>query len=174
MATDLAARIARLEDIEAIRQLKADYCAACDADHDPNLVVPLFTENAIWEANGIAYCNGQAEIRTYMSNLRASGRIRNSAHHAINPRIEIDGNSATGHWRLIMLYTANPTPAAGKTNGAPEYHRIIGWYQERYSKENGRWRFSHLKCTVEESAPYSLADSFAPTEDTAADSNNKT
>jgi len=34
-AEDLAQRIARLEDIESIKQLKARYCAVCDTGHDP-------------------------------------------------------------------------------------------------------------------------------------------
>ena len=36
---ELQARIARLEDIEAIKQLKALYCEICDDDHNPDRIV---------------------------------------------------------------------------------------------------------------------------------------
>ena len=41
---DLEARVRRLEDIEAIKQLKARYCALCDAGYDADGIAPLFTE----------------------------------------------------------------------------------------------------------------------------------
>lgn len=145
-------RLQTLEDIEEIRRLKARYCAACDDDHDPDAVSALFTGDAVWDAPGIGRCEGRAAIRAYMAELRASGRIRNSAHHAINPLIEVDGDSATGHWRLIMLYTANAA------DGGTEYHRIIGWYRERYRRVAGRWLIEHLFCQVEENGPYRMQD----------------
>lgn len=157
MSLSSEARLQRLEDIEAIRLLKATYCAACDSDHNPDLVVPLFTPDAIWEASGIAHCQGHEAIRTYMADLRASGRIRNSAHHAINPQIHVDGDQATGHWRLIMLYTANVPAASPNDEPQSQHFRIIGWYDERYTRVDGQWRFSHLACTVEENGPYELA-----------------
>ncbi len=39
----LEARITRLEDIEAIKQLKARYCEICDDDHDPERITSVFT-----------------------------------------------------------------------------------------------------------------------------------
>lgn len=144
----LEQRVARLEDIEAIRQLKARYCAGCDDDHNPDTLVPLFAANAVWEASGIARCEGHEEIRGYFAGLRASGRIRNSAHNVSNPDIEVNGDEATGHWRLVMLYTAN-TP-----DGSVQYQRIIGWYRERYVRLDGTWKFQHLYCEVEEADAY--------------------
>ena len=47
-AEDLAAieaRLRRLEDIEAIKRLKARYCAACDDGYDPDRLAALFTED---------------------------------------------------------------------------------------------------------------------------------
>jgi hypothetical protein len=63
----------------------------------------------------------------------------------------VDGDRATGHWRLIMLYTAN------RNDGAHDFIRIIGWYRERYVRVKGEWLFQTLACTVEEHAPYALA-----------------
>ena len=79
---DLAARIQRLEDIEAIRRLKARYCAACDDDHNPDTLVTLFAPDAVWEASGIARAEGHAEIRDFFQGMRDSKRIVNSAQRS--------------------------------------------------------------------------------------------
>jgi uncharacterized protein (TIGR02246 family) len=144
----LAARIHRLEDIEAIKVLKADYCAACDADHDPALVGPLFTDDAVWEAAGITRAEGRPAIEQYMQAVRDGGGLVRSAHNVFNPRIEVDGDTATGHWRLLMLATREPGDV---------YLRIIGSYRERYRRTAQGWRFAELFCDVEENAPYQMA-----------------
>ena len=148
-------RLQVLEDIEAIRKLKARYCAACDAEHNPALLGPLFAEDAVWEASGgIGRAEGRAAIQALLGGIGKSGTIRNSGHHAINPIIDvgIDGDldRATGEWRLIMLYTAN------RPDGDVQYRRIIGWYKERYTRVNGEWQIQNLFCQVEEHAPYAL------------------
>lgn len=146
----LEQRLDRLESIEAIKQLKARYCAGCDDDHNPDTLAKLFHDDGVWEATSNGRYEGIDAIRGFFADLRASGRIRNSAHHAINPIIEVDGDRATGHWRLIMLYTAN------LPDGGVQYLRIIGWYRETYRRVAGEWRFQTLFCQVEEHAPYPI------------------
>jgi hypothetical protein len=148
-------RLRVLEDIEEIRKLKARYCAGCDDDHNPDTLVALFAPDGSWEATGMGRHDGHEAIRKFFADLRASGRIRNSAHNVFNPLIEVDGNTATGHWRLIMLYTGN-VPGGGSPGGEVQYFRIIGWYREEYVRIFGRWRFKSLYCEVEESAPYPI------------------
>ena len=48
MAT-LEERIQRLEDIEAIKNLKARYAAVCDDKYNPEEAIKLFTEDAVWD-----------------------------------------------------------------------------------------------------------------------------
>ncbi len=146
-------RLRILEDIEEIRKLKARYCAGCDDDHNPDTLVALFAPDGSWEATGMGRHEGHDAIRKFFADLRASGRIRNSAHNVFNPIIEVDGDTATGHWRLLMLYTGNVP------GGEAQYFRIIGWYREEYVRLFGRWRFRSLYCEVEESAPYPIETS---------------
>ncbi len=141
-------RLQTLEDIEAIRRLKARYCAACDDDHNPATLVTLFHPDAVWEATSNGRFEGHEAIRGFFSDLRASGRIRRSVHNVFNPDIEVDGNQATGHWRLLMLYSTQAD------NGDIEHHRIIGYYRERYRREDDEWRYESLFCQVEEHATY--------------------
>ncbi|MEM9622106.1 MAG: nuclear transport factor 2 family protein [Pseudomonadota bacterium] len=152
MQDDLAARIAVLEDIEQIRKLKARYCQACDDDHNPAKLGPLFAPDAVWEASSMGRAEGREQIQKLLGDLGASGTIRNSAHNAINPIIEVDGDQATGHWRLIMLYTGI------YPDGTLHYSRIIGWYNETYVRLDHQWHFQSLFCQVEEAAPYQLAE----------------
>jgi len=150
-SVQVAQRLQVLEDIEAIRKLKARYCQHCDDDHNPEQLAKLFASDAVWEATSNGRYEGNAAIREFFANLRASGRIRNSAHNAMNPDIEVSGDTAQGHWRLIMLYTANvPEPL-------PSFYRIIGWYRETYVRTSEGWRFQTLFCQVEENAPYVTA-----------------
>jgi hypothetical protein len=151
MPSSLEDRVRVLEDVEAIRKLKARYCAACDDGHNPETLGTLFAEDASWEATNMGRAEGRAAIQKLLGDVGRSGRIRNSAHHAINPIIDVDGDRASGHWRLIMLYTAN------RPDGSHAHLRIIGWYRERYVRVRGEWLFQSLACTVEEHAPYALA-----------------
>lgn len=151
-ATTPEQRLDRLESIEAIKQLKARYCAGCDDDHNPESLAALFHLDAVWESTTNGRYEGIDAIRGFFADLRASQRIRNSAHHAINPIIDVSGDSATGHWRLIMLYTANVP------DGGVQYLRIVGWYRETYRRTGGVWRFQSLYCEVEEHAPYAVED----------------
>lgn len=77
-ANDVASRLRRLEDAEAIRQLKARYCAACDAGHHGAAVAALFAPDGVREAPGIIRAEGREAIARYMDAVGASG-IRNSA-----------------------------------------------------------------------------------------------
>ena len=47
---ELEKRIAQLEDIEAIRQLKARYCLYVDQRNE-DAWVSLFTEDVVWESD---------------------------------------------------------------------------------------------------------------------------
>lgn len=147
----LEERVRVLEDLEAIRKLKARYCAACDDNHNAETLGTLFAHDATWEASNMGRAEGRAAIQKLLGDVGRSGRIRNSAHHALNPILEVSGDRATGHWRLIMLYTAN------RPEGGHEWLRIIGWYRETYVRVQGEWLFQSLACTVEEHAPYALA-----------------
>ena len=91
---EILTRLQRLEDREAICELKAQYCAACDDDHNPDTVVSLFVEDGTCKATDIAVCTGHAEIHALMTGMGTSGRIRNSAHMVMNPEITVDGDRA--------------------------------------------------------------------------------
>jgi uncharacterized protein (TIGR02246 family) len=151
MDSSLEARVRRVEAIEEIRALKARYCEACDDDHNGERVAALFTPDGVWgNAGGTVNARGHAEIRAFFDSVRNAGIMRRSAHMVTNPIIEVDGDRATGRWRLVMLYTG------AAEDGRPQYHRIIGFYEDAYVRVGGRWWFETLRVTVEESGPYAM------------------
>ena len=130
----LAARLTRLEDIEAIKQLKALYCEICDDDHNPDRIVTIFTDDGIWEGRGIGTAQGHAEIRALFE--RFQSLMSFSQHMTMNPRIEVDGDSATGTWYFFGPFTFYKNNQARWQ--ATRYH-------EEYAKVNGEWKIKHLK-----------------------------
>lgn len=146
-------RLQRLEDIEEIRQLKAQYAEACDDDHNGDRVIALFVPDGVWHQVSLPPCNGHAEIRAFMMNIRESGRLRNSSHMFTNPMIEVDGDNAIGHWKFVMVYTGNAP------DDTTQYHRILGYYDEEYVRVDGAWMFKSLRVTVVENNAYSVEDS---------------
>ncbi len=131
---NLEDRITRLEDIEAIRQLKATYCEICDDDHNPDRIVTIFTEDGIWEGRGIGTATGHGEIRDLFVGFQKA--IRFSQHMVQNPLIEVDGLTASGKWYFLGMFTM-------------EKEREPVWqtcrYHEKYSKVDGVWKIQHLK-----------------------------
>lgn len=129
-------RLARLEAIEAIKQLKYRYCAYCDDHYNPSGIAALFTEDAIWEGESFGQHVGRAAIKAHFE--RVSGEIVFAAHLALNPIIEVDGDTATGKWRLIM-------PATVITRGIKEARWLLGAYDDHYVRVDGVWMFQHLR-----------------------------
>jgi ketosteroid isomerase-like protein len=130
----LERRIRRLEDIEAIKQLKARYAAYCDANYDANALAELFTEDAVWDGGALGRNVGREAIRQFFRG--SSQRIIFAVHNILSPIIEIDGDTATGTWYLLQTCTY----AAGNQAvwGAATYH-------DRYVRHNGTWKFQHVR-----------------------------
>jgi SnoaL-like domain len=62
-SNELEKRITQLEDIEAIKQLKALYCDICDDNHNPDRITKIFVEDGIWEGGDFGKAQGHDAIR---------------------------------------------------------------------------------------------------------------
>lgn len=130
----LEARIARLEDLEAIKQLKARYCEICDDDHNPDRITSVFADDGIWEGRGIGQAQGHEAIRELFK--RFQSMITFSQHMVMNPIIEVDGDTAKGTWYFFGPFTmAEGNQAKWQ---AVRYH-------EDYVKVNGEWKIARLR-----------------------------
>jgi SnoaL-like domain len=140
---DLVKRIAALEDIEAIKKLKARYCAVCDNDHNPDEIVKLFAPDGTWEGDGIGVHQGHTAIRALFEGFRA--RISFSQHNVMNPIIEVDGDRARGTWYFLGPFTFR------KGNRAMW---LAARYEEDYVRIDDTWKFQHLRAIGRMAAPY--------------------
>jgi hypothetical protein len=141
--SELEKRITVLEDIEAIKKLKALYCEICDDDHNQDRIVTIFTEDGIWESQDLGQAHGHAELRKLFKNF--AERISFSQHNVMNPIIEVDGDTAKGSWYFMGPFTFR------RGNRALW---LAARYQDDYVKINGQWKFKHLRAIGRMAAPY--------------------
>jgi len=137
---DMAAlekRITRLEDIEAIKQLKARYCHICDDDHNPETVKTVFAEDGIWESADFGTARGHAEISDLFANFRKMFNF--SQHNIMNPVIEVDGDRATGIWYIMGPWTY-------RDNNDEKWLALR--YDDDYVKIDGEWKYQHLRVAL--------------------------
>lgn len=140
----LAERLHVLEDIEAIKCLKARYCAFCDDGYDPDGIASLFVEDGVWDGGEVfGKCEGQAAIKKFFTG--APKQLPFALHYVMNPIIEVDGETATGTWYLFQACTFATNNQA--VWGAAKYN-------EAYVKVNGEWKFRRLTVTSRFWTPY--------------------
>jgi len=141
--TELEQQLTELQDIEAIKKLKAEYCDICDDDHNPERIVTIFADDGIWEAEGVGYAKGPVELRKLFQSF--ADRISFSQHHVFNPRITVNGNAARGSWYFLGPFTFR--------KGQRQVW-IAARYEDEYIKINGTWKFKHLHAFNRMLAPY--------------------
>jgi len=132
--TELEKRITRLEDIEAIKQLKARYCEICDDTHNPDRITSIFAEDGIWESEDFGTARGHEEIRELFRGFEKLFSV--TQHNVMNPIIEIEGNRAKGDWYFLGLHTF-------RENGKRVWYGCR--YKDDYIKLNGEWKYQHLR-----------------------------
>lgn len=129
--TDLQQRIQRLEDIEAIKQLKARYLHACDRKL-VDQIRECFAEGEVVIDYGPVgrFTNREQLIEVFTAMAVNSSVI--DAHHAQNAQIHWRSeNSASGIWDLYF-YQINPDSNA--------IMQICGFYRDDYEKQSGQWK----------------------------------
>ena len=137
MELTLEQRITRLEDIEAIKQLKARYAEICDDLHNPDRIASVFAEDAIWESPDFGVAKGHAEIRALFERFKAMFSF--SQHNMMNPIITVDGNRATGSWYIMGPWTQTD-------DGSRKWYALR--YDDDYVKVGGEWKYAHLRVVL--------------------------
>jgi uncharacterized protein (TIGR02246 family) len=133
-------RLARLEDLDAIRALKGRYARFADAGYDADGIASLFVPDGVWDGGSLfGRAEGVDAIRAHFAG--ASARIPWALHYVIAPEIEVagDGRSATGSWYLWQPCTRR------SSSGEERPAWLAGTYADRYVKVDGRWLFEHLR-----------------------------
>ncbi len=133
-------RLARLEDVEAIKNLKARYAYYCDHGYDADGMASLFVEDSLWTSNSFGTYHGRAEIHEFQSKI--SSEILWALHFMICPTVNIsdDGQTASGSWYLIEFATMT-RPPRNDMNDAVVMSAV---YNDTFVRENGEWRFKSV------------------------------
>ena len=100
---ELEKRVRAVEDVEAIRNLKARYGAYCDDNYDADKIAELFVEDAVWQSGPLGRYEGREAIREF---FRGASKIFTFAvHYYLNAQIEVRGDSAQAKWYSFMPCT---------------------------------------------------------------------
>ena len=129
-AQDLAARLQRLEDVDAIRRVLTDYGRYLDA-RDFAAYSRLFAKDGEW-VGGFGTVKGPAEIQKFMEQQIPGPNRTNTYHLLSNFEIDVRGDTATAwsRWAFVV-----PDP-----NGRPSIAQG-GRYQDTLVREAGQWKF---------------------------------
>lgn len=148
----LEQRLARMEDLEAIKQLKYQYAAYLDDKFNPEGIASLFTPDGLWAIKGVGgTVKGRDAIKQHCRNLLKG--ISWSQHCMMAPLTTIapDGMSATGSFYLICLLTMTTPEDPNKEDA----YVLAGTYKNKYVKVDGKWYFKELTGSIDQSAPWS-------------------
>jgi hypothetical protein len=136
--SSVAQNVQWLEDLAAIKQLKADYCFFADIWKGPNdraeRFAALFTQDAQWAGAGLT-CVGPASIAAELKTFPAALGIETGLHFAVNPRIDIQGDTASGTWHFLLSLILK---------GRREPVWMCGMYFEEYRRTAAGWRFARV------------------------------
>jgi len=142
-------RLKVLEDIEAIKNLKASYCylvddgVAGDASKLDELLTH-FTDDAKADFGAYGTYEGKEALARFFKEM-VPGVLSYAAHMVHNPIIEVEGDGAGGRWYFEVPCTLRePNRAAW----------IQGRYEEEYGKVGGGWKWKSIKAIFEYFTPF--------------------
>lgn len=148
----LEQRLARLEAIEAIRQLKARYFHACD-NKQPEVVRQCFPAGQIDLRYGrIGNFSNREQLLDVFTALACQHHIV-EMHHGQNPRIAVhDTDYATGIWGLYyyLIDTRRQTVT-----------QLAGFYDDAYAFFDGQWLITRSYYEVTSTQIFDLSEGLA-------------
>jgi hypothetical protein len=149
----LRRRVASSESVLALQALKARYGELVDRRFSAGAVVGaamlaevaeaiagLFTMDGVWDGGpGLGTATGRPAIA---ARLRDSTLVF-SRHFFMNPRLDVDGDTATGRWDLL-----SPCRRADRTS-----YWMCGYEDDEYARVDGEWLHRSMRLTTVFMAP---------------------
>ncbi len=137
----LAARVQRLEDVEAIRGLMSRYAAAINQGWggrrvNAGIALEIFTPDARWSSKDMGIeAVGVAAIAESLT--RSTSNIEFAQHILLNPIITVTGDAASGSWLMW-----------GAVRGAGGSRLVYLSEDVRYRRTAVGWRIETLDLQV--------------------------
>jgi hypothetical protein len=130
----LEQRLQALEDLNAIKELKARYLRACDRKQ-PDIMRDCFVDQgAVIEADGFPSFNDREGWVQVFTELAVNNPAVMDMHHGQNPQITLTGpDSASALWDLnfCQINVKERTIV-----------QLAGEYRDEYVRVAGQWRIS--------------------------------
>jgi uncharacterized protein (TIGR02246 family) len=121
----------------AIKELRSRYARHLDAG-EWDKWAGLFTEDTTVEFGGFEPLEGRKEVLEFARET-IDGMYNYSRHTAQMPRLDVDGDTATGNWYLIVFYEW-PDGTEGT---------VTGYYADTYRRVDGEWKFDYVENVIE-------------------------
>ena len=143
---EILARVQVLEDIEAIKKLKATYCYLCDAGlgdrRDPRRTgLALHRATRRWtSASARPRLRRERGPEDLLRSSRSGGGLVLHAHGA---QPDHRGPRRPRHGEMVLRGADDR-----RGHGQPAQW-MAGTYEEEYVRENGEWKFASMKDQVE-------------------------
>jgi hypothetical protein len=148
----LEQRIARLEAIEAIRQLKARYLDACDRKQPARVRSCFVDGDMVIDYDRVGVLNSADELTALFERFGCEPHVV-EMHHAQNPQIVVeDDDHASGRWGLY--YHLIDTRADSVT-------QLGGYYEDEYRRVDGEWKISATRFRVTSTQIFDRAEGVA-------------
>lgn len=132
----------RLEDLEALRTLKALYAERVDANHRAPShatavsATALFTDDAVLDLGPFGRYEGRTQILNAFENIFPAATAW-STHYIVNPILNVSDSTATGRWYFLLVTQPKTTPASPAIT-------VYGSYAEKYEKTRDGWKFKEV------------------------------
>jgi ketosteroid isomerase-like protein len=122
----------RLADEAEIERLKHRYCYATDA-LDVDAISETFTEDGLLDVPIYDAVEGHEGIREYFEWF-GDQTYETRAHNVFNPIIDVDGDTATGIWYYLVVYTV------------PGGKMLVGHgrYDDEFVRTDDGWKLSSV------------------------------
>ncbi|MEV0634797.1 nuclear transport factor 2 family protein [Streptomyces sp. NPDC050619] len=154
---ELTQRIGVLEAEAEIRRVQARYMFLCDTPcpefgvrddtHRIDLIMELYTEDAVWEGVGEYYdgqfgrAEGHAAIRAHFETFwgeKQDPALLLNAHYLTSEQIHVEGDEATGQWIHMQPWLFSDGQALLRSSRLNNAFRSIGgaWKITRTRTEN--------------------------------------
>lgn len=140
----LEARVAFLENVREIEQLKYRYARCCDSGYDLDGFRSIFVADGTWSANGFGEYHGHQEICDFFQALSQS--VVDVLHYVTSPQITIaeDGRTATGTFYLLCLSRFRRK----EDKKLIDFVVMMGVYDDKFVKTEAGWRFESITVNV--------------------------
>jgi hypothetical protein len=139
---DLAHRVARLEAVQAIKELRqCRFPGAGLPEMDVEALTQLFAEDGEVEYLNLGKAKGHDEIRHFFDNDPVHGRFL----CMVPAYVEVNDDLKTGRGRWYLLETIMiPSTKSGRSE--PVWSECA--YEDEYVKVGDEWRFQKYTCEI--------------------------